>query len=171
MLVHRKANLLRHIGIASFDGIDGSDEFGWIAALGQIAIRARGKSGPHGTRLNIGGEDKNAQRRPFGFQVGDELKPAHAGHAEIEDEKIGGAFVQEPVNGFTVRGLSTDCKLVYGRQKLFQTFPNHGVIVCNDRLHQPTTCIASGDNGIMVSINFNQGLRSANPFAGLVILQ
>jgi hypothetical protein len=64
--------------------------------------------------------------------------------------------------------------LVYGRQKLLQTFPNHGVIVCNDRLHQPTTCIASADDGIMVSINFNQGLRSTNPFAGLanlVILQ
>jgi hypothetical protein len=62
------------------------------------------------------------------------------------------------VNGFTVRCFSTDCKLVHGRQKLLQTFPNDGVIVSNDRLHRPTTCIASADTGIMVSINGNQGL-------------
>jgi hypothetical protein len=102
MRVHRKANLLRHIVVAFSDGIDGSDEFGWIAALGQIAIRACRKSGSNGTWLDVGGEDKNAQLRPFGSQLGYELKPAHARHAEIEDEKIGGTFVQQPVNGFTV---------------------------------------------------------------------
>ncbi len=37
-------------------------------------------------------------------------------------EKIGGAFVQQPVNGLTVRRFSTDRKLVHGRQKLFQAF-------------------------------------------------
>ena len=129
MLVHRKANLLRDIGGAVSDGIDCSDKFGWIAALGQIAVCACGKSCPDGTWLNVGGEDKNAQLRPLGSQVSDELKPADARHAEIENQKIGGAFVQHPVNGFTVRRFSNDRKLVHSRQKLFQAFPNDGVIV------------------------------------------
>src|SRR5947208_2421486 len=137
MLLHRKANLLRHIEIALSDGVDCSDEFGWIAALGQIAVRACGKSRPNGTWLNIGGEDKDSQVRPFGFQVRYELKSTHTRHAEIEYEKIGGALVQHPVNSFAIRGFSTDRKLVHGRQKLFQTFPNDGVIVSNDRFHQP----------------------------------
>jgi hypothetical protein len=138
MLIHRKANLLRDIGAAFSDGVDCSDEFGWIAALGQIAIRACGKSGPDGTGLNIGGEDKNSQLRPLGSQVSYELKPADTRHAEIEYEKIGGTFVQQPVNGFTVRRFSTDRKLVHGRQKLFQALPNDGVIVSNDRSHEST---------------------------------
>jgi hypothetical protein len=136
MLVNGKANLLRHIGVALSDGIDCGDELGGIAALGQITIRAGGKSGPNGTWLNIGGEDKNPQLRPFGSQIGYELKAAHTGHAEIEDEKIGGAFVQQPVNGFTVRRFSADCEFVHGRQKLLQTFPRDGVIVGNDRPHR-----------------------------------
>jgi hypothetical protein len=138
MLLHRKANLLRHIEVAFSDGIDCSDEFGWIAALGQIATRACGKSCSNGTRFDIGGEDKNLQLRPCRSQISYELKSAHTRHAEIEYEKIGGAFVQQPVNGFTVRRFSTDRKPVHGRQKLFQTFPNDGVIVSNDRLHRPT---------------------------------
>src|SRR4051812_15845237 len=76
VLVHRKANLLRRIGLAFSDGIDCGDEFGWIAALGQIAVCACGKSGPDRTWLYIGREDKNPQLRPFGSQVGYELKPA-----------------------------------------------------------------------------------------------
>jgi hypothetical protein len=165
MLVHRKANLLRHIGIAFSDGIDCSDEFGWIAALGQITIRACGKSCPNGTWLNIGGDDKNAQLRPFGSQVGYELKPADTRHAEIEYEKIGGTFVQQPVNGFTVRRFSTDCKLVHGRQKLFETFPNEGMIVSYDRSHESTPASPRGYNGNRISINSNQGFGSTKPFA------
>src|SRR5438132_6380833 len=107
MLVHRKANLLRRIDLAFSDGIDCDDEFGWIAALGQIGVCACGKSGPDRTWLNIGGEDKNPQLRPFGSQVGYELKPADTRHAEIEYEKIDGTFVQQPVNGCTVSGFST----------------------------------------------------------------
>jgi len=48
-------------------------------ALGQIAIAPAGKSCPNRTWLDIGGEDKNSQLRPFGSQVGDELKPLTPG--------------------------------------------------------------------------------------------
>ncbi|MET3909671.1 hypothetical protein ABID59_004028 [Bradyrhizobium sp. S3.3.6] len=68
--------------------------------------------------------------------MGYELKSAHTRHAEIEDEKIGGVFVQQLMNRFSVRRFTTDSKLVHGRQKLFQAFPHDGVIVGNDRPHQ-----------------------------------
>jgi hypothetical protein len=100
----------------------------------------------------------------LGSQVSDEPKPADARHAEIEYEKIGGALVQQPVNGLTVRRFSTDCKLVHGRQKLLQALPNEGVIVSNDRPHQ-STHLSLPPSGIKISINSNQGFGSTKPFA------
>jgi len=56
-----QSELLRHIGVPFLDGIDCSDEFGWIAALWSNSHSRLRKKLPNRTWLDIGGEDKNSQ--------------------------------------------------------------------------------------------------------------